>query len=312
MNRYKLIILILPIAISAQSDLYPIEDYYGGGIGYSPMYMILDSIPGASKLKQVGVNPDNFNSPFVIHGGEGFTQISGRWRLGGYAGIGTSRISNALSVILAVETNGYPGIQDTTTIIITDQGLPDPIIRDSTENYTGIFVPTIEAKFTFMISAVTLEYVVPIFRDLEIASGAMFGIGRTIISIDQNTGTPRWDESFSNNFGQVLNDTLIYTIDATGSPSSEAAIDALQGAYLPPLASNAGMTNLSGTFFNFQPYVAVKWQITDRVGLRLSIGYNKGVIRAGQWQLNDRFQISDSPESSLSGLSFRTMIYFGL
>ena len=69
MNRYKLIILILPIVISAQSDLYPIEDYYGGGIGYSPMYMILDSIPGASKLKQVGVNPDNFNSPFVIHGG---------------------------------------------------------------------------------------------------------------------------------------------------------------------------------------------------------------------------------------------------
>ena len=310
MNRYKLIILILPIAISAQSDLYPIEDYYGGGIGYSPMYMILDSIPGASKLKQVGVNPDNFNSPFVIHGGEGFTQISGRWRLGGYAGIGTSRISNALSVILAVERNELEGIQDTTTTIITG-GNPFVYYPDTTANYTGIFVPTIEAKFTFMISAVTLEYVVPIFRDLEVASGAMFGIGRTIISIDQNTGTPRWDESFSNNFGQVLNDTLVYAIDTTGT-TSQAAIDALQGAYLPPLASNAGMTNLSGTFFNFQPYVAVKWQITDRVGLRLSIGYNKGVIRAGQWQLNDRFQISDSPESSLSGLSFRTMIYFGL
>ncbi len=310
MNRYKLIILILPIVISAQSDLYPIEDYYGGGIGYSPMYMILDSIPGASKLKQVGVNPDNFNSPFVIHGGEGFTQISGRWRLGGYAGIGTSRISNALSVILAVETNGLEGIQDTTTIKIID-GISRTYDPDATANYTGIFVPTIEAKFTFMISAVTLEYVVPIFRDLEIASGAMFGLGRTIISIDQNTGTPRWDASFSNNFGQVLNDTLIYTIDTTGT-TSQAAIDALQGAYLPPLASNAGMTNLSGTFFNFQPYVAVKWQITDRVGLRLSIGYNKGVIRAGQWKLNDRFQISDSPKSSLSGLSFRTMIYFGL
>ena len=295
MNRYKLIILTLPIVIFAQSDLYPVEDYYGGGIGYSPMYMILDSIPGASNLRQVGVNPDNFNSPFVIHGGEGFTQISGRWRLGGYAGIGTSRISNALSVILAVETNGLEGIQDT----------------DTTRNYTGIFVPTIEAKFTFMISAITLEYVVPIFRDLEIASGAMFGLGRTIISIDQNTGTPRWDASFSNNFGQVINDTLIYTVDATGT-TPEAATDALQGSYLPPQASSAGMTNLSGTFFNFQPYVAVKWQITDRVGLRLSIGFNKGVIRAGQWKLNDRFQISDSPESALSGLSFRTMIYFGL
>ena len=276
MNRYKLIILILPIVISAQSDLYPVEDYYGGGIGYSPMYMILDSIPGASKLKQVGVNPDNFNSPFVIHGGEGFTQISGRWRLGGYAGIGTSRISNALSVILAVETNGLEGIQDTSTTEII-LGNPFRYERDSTENYTGIFVPTIEAKFTFMISAVTLEYVVPIFRDLEVASGAMFGIGRTIISIDQNTGTPRWDESFSNNFGQVLNDTLIYTIDTTGT-NPHNAMDALQGAYLPPLASSAGMTNLSGTFFNFQPYVAVKWQITDRVGLRLSIGYNLSLI----------------------------------
>ena len=302
MNRYKLIILTLPIVIFAQSDLYPVEDYYGGGIGYSPIYMILDSIPGASKLRQVGVNPDNFNSPFVIHGGEGFTQISGRWRLGGYAGIGTSRISNALSVLFGVETNGIEGIQTTAN----DTSQPD-----LTEKYTGIFVPTLEAKFTFMISAITLEYVVPIFRDLEIASGAMFGIGRTIISIDQNTGTPRWDESFSNNFGQVINDTLVYEIDTTGT-TSNLAIDALQGAYLPPLASSAGMTNLSGTFFNFQPYIAVKWQITDRVGLRLSIGYNKGVIRAGQWKLNDRFQISDSPESALSGLSFRTMIYFGL
>ena len=311
MNRYKLIILVLPIVIFAQSDLYPVEDYYGGGIGYSPMYMILDSIPGASKLKQVGVNPDNFNSTFVIHGGEGFTQISGRWRLGGYAGIGTSRISNALSVLFAVDTNGIEGIQNTITINQPEPGVIDTTQRDFTAIYTGIFVPTLEAKFTFMISAITLEYVVPIFRDLEIASGAMFGLGRTIISIDQNTGTPRWDASFSNNFGQVLNDTLIYTVDAAGT-TPQAAIDALQGSYLSPQASSAGMTNLSGTFFNFQPYIAVKWQITDRVGLRLSIGFNKGVIRAGQWKLNDRFQISDSPESALSGLSFRTMIYFGL
>jgi len=305
MNRCKLIILILPIVIFAQSDLYPVEDYFGGGIGYSPMYMILDSIPGASKLKQVGVNPDNFNSPFVVHGGEGFTQISGRWRLGGYAGIGTSRISNALSVKLAVESNGYPGIQ----FVDNENGIPYD--SDETADYTGIFVPTLEAKFTFMIGAATLEYVVPIFRDLEIASGAMFGIGRAVISIDQNTGTPRWDASFSNNFGQIINDTLIYEIDSTGT-TARAAIDALQGSYLPPQASSAGMTNLSSAFFNFQPYIAVKWQITDRVGLRLSIGFNKGVIRAGQWKLNDRFQISDSPESSLSGLSFRTMIYFGL
>ena len=120
----------MPIVIFAQSDLYPVEDYYGGGIGYSPMYMILDSIPGASKLRQVGVNPDNFNSPFVIHGGEGFTQISGRWRLGGYAGIGTSRISNALSVLFGVETNGIEGIQTAAN---------DTAQPDLTEKYSSIF-----------------------------------------------------------------------------------------------------------------------------------------------------------------------------
>ena len=303
MKLYKLLFLSFPLIICAQSDLYPVEDYFGGGIGYSPMYMMLDSIPGTNQLKKVGLNPDDFNNPFVVHGGEGFTQISGRWRLGGYAGIGTSRISNALSVILAYDNNGLAGIQDTIT---PAQGGNPQYAADRTEAYTGIFVPTVEAKFTFMISSVTMEYVVPIFRDLEVASGAMFGLGRTVISIDQNTGTPRWDSSFNNNYGNVQNNNLIYTV------SSEAEIQDLQNSYLPPISISTGMTNLSGTFFNFQPYMAVKWQITDRVGLRISIGYNKGVIQAGQWKLNDRFQISDSPKSALSALSFRTMIYFGL
>ena len=170
------------------------------------MYMMLDSIPGANQLQKVGLNPKDFNNPFVVHGGEGFTQISGRWRLGGYAGIGTSRISNALSVTLAIDNNGLAGIQDTIT---PAQGGNPQYNADITEDYTGIFVPTVEAKFTFMISAVTLEYVVPIFRDLEIASGAMFGLGRTVISIDQNTGTPRWGSSFNNNYGSVINEYLV-------------------------------------------------------------------------------------------------------
>ena len=301
MKLYKALIIIFPILASAQSDLYPVEDYFGGGIGYSPMYMMLDSIPGANQLQKVGLNPKDFNNPFVVHGGEGFTQISGRWRLGGYAGIGTSRISNALSVKLGLETNGLPGIQDSTTIVNGQN-----IAADNTVDYNGIFVPTVEAKFTFMVSAVTLEYVVPIFRDLEIASGAMFGLGRTVISIDQNTGTPRWNSSFNNNYGIVINDTLIYEV------AEAEDIQELQNSYLPPISISTGMTNLSGTFFNFQPYMAVKWQITDRVGLRIGIGYNKGVIQAGQWKLNDRFQISDSPKSAISALSFRTMIYFGL
>ena len=65
-------------------------------------------------------------------------------------------------------------------------------------------------------------------------------------------------------------------------------------------------------FFNFQPYVAVKWQFLERLGLRISVGFNKGTVRQGSWKLNGRTQIGDSPSSALSGVAFRTMLYVGL
>ena len=45
---------------------YPLEDFLGGGIGYSPMYIKLDSIPGSSDLMGLGLNPKDFKDPFVI------------------------------------------------------------------------------------------------------------------------------------------------------------------------------------------------------------------------------------------------------
>ena len=57
---------------------------------------------------------------------------------------------------------------------------------------------------------------------------------------------------------------------------------------------------------------ALSQQIMDRVGLRLSLGYNQGTIGAGEWFLNDRKQIADSPKSTIQGLTIRTMFYFGL
>ena len=47
---------------------YPLEDFLGGGIGYSPMYIKLDSIPGSSDLMGLGLDPKNFDDPFVMHG----------------------------------------------------------------------------------------------------------------------------------------------------------------------------------------------------------------------------------------------------
>ena len=69
---------------------------------------------------------------------------------------------------------------------------------------------------------------------------------------------------------------------------------------------------ISALFFNFQPYVALKWQFLDRMGLRISAGFNNGTIGAGRWKLNGHMPISDSPEASISGLTVRTVIYFGL
>lgn len=305
MKKNIFIIQLIPLLLFAQSDLYPIQDYYGGGIGYSPMYLSLDSIPGSSLMTQLGLNTNNFDSPFIIHGGEGFTHIAGRWRLGGYAGIGSSSISNIMNVYFYQETNDSTGIQIPTSVLDTQS--------DKVVIYEGSFRPTVSAKFSFTLGAVLLEYVVPIFRDLEISGGAMLGIGRVNVSIDQHTGEAQWNNLFSNTYGTVQNGSVFYEIDPSfSSVEADSIIGSLHGTTLTPVYNYGGMSDLSGTFFNFQPYIAIKWQIMDRVGLRLTLGFNQGTIGAGEWKLNDRKQIADSPKATLQGLAIRTMFYFGL
>ena len=71
---------------------YPAEDFLGGGIGYSPMYIKLKEIPGAEALTSVGLNPADF-SDLCNSRREGFAHVTGRWRIGSYAGMGGSSIS---------------------------------------------------------------------------------------------------------------------------------------------------------------------------------------------------------------------------
>ncbi len=290
------ITLFLPVVVLAQSDLYPIEDTYGGGIGYSTMYMILDSVPGESILNDLGLPMDNLQSkPFVLHGGEGFAQMAGPWRLGGYAGIGGAQSSNVYNVSLYVnrdDTVGYHPEEDTLF------------------NYADDL--SIEAKVSFLLGAVTAEYVVPVTRDLEVTAGALMGFGRYNLSIDQHIGTPSWEQFSQHMYGYIDEDNdLFYMVDTTGRNAEDAANFAREN-HLRPVNVTGTMTDLSGTFFNFQPYVAVKWQFLDRMGLRLSTGFNKGTIGAGRWKLNGHFPISDSPKSALQGITLRAMVYFGL
>jgi hypothetical protein len=283
--------IVLFITLSASLLIaqfsYPLEDFLGGGIGYSPMYIKLDSIPGSSDLKGLGLDPENFRDPFVIHGGEGFAHVTGRWRIGGYAGAGGTTISTVPDIIIFQDDNDNDSL---------DAG-------EDFKDYTNFFNPTIEGKFTISMGAASIEYVMPLLQDLELSAGALMGLARAGIAVDQQSGTPRWGTVFDNAYGTMdSTGTLYYGVDS--SDYDEPVI--LPGT-IPGL-----LRDVSATFFNFQPYVAVKWQFLERLGLRISVGFNKGTIPAGNWVLNGRTKISDSPASSIQGASFRTMLYIGL
>ena len=100
-------------------------------------------------------------------------------------------------------------------------------------------------------------------------------------------------------------------LNANGGTFPDAAAN-LNRDGVQPIRVSESMTEISALFFNFQPYVAVKWQFLDRMGLRISAGFNNGTIGAGRWKLNGHMPISDSPEASIRGLTVRTVIYFGL
>ena len=281
-------ILIFKCTFAYGQFSYPAEDFLGGGIGYSPMYISLDSIPGASYLTALGLEPSNFSDPFVIHGGEGFAHVTGRWRIGGYAGMGASSVSTIPDIVLYKDSE--------------NSGTPGYDIEDTSLVYTDDFNPSIKAKFSFLLGAASVEYVMPLLQDLELSSGALMGLGRVSMAIDQQSGNPRWNKIFSNAYGTMTDGTLYYPVTDIDNPDQQIVPGEVAGL----------QRDVSATFFNFQPYVAVKWQFLERLGLRISMGANKGTVPAGSWKLNGRTSVSDSPQSSLSGLTFRTMLYIGL
>ena len=281
-------ISILALSLIKGQFSYPAEDFLGGGIGYSPMYIKLDSVPGATYLKNIGLDPSDFDDPFVVHGGEGFAHVTGRWRIGGYAGMGGTSVSTIPEISIFIDGNGNDSL---------DAG-------ETSKMYTDELNPSIRARFTFLLGAASVEYVMPILQDLEISSGALLGLGRVAMGIEQTSANPRWKQVFSNTYGTMSDnqDTLFYSVTA----------DEYDNPDIRPGAVSGVLKDVSSAFFNFQPYVAVKWQFLERLGLRISVGFNKGTVRQGSWKLNGRSQIADSPSSALSGVTFRTMLYVGL
>jgi len=301
MKQFITVFLFVISLAKAQGDIYPTETTYGGGIGFSTMYMILDTVPGASLLNSLGINVDELGTrPLVFYGGEGFAQMSGPWRLGGYAGIGATQAGSVFGLKMFANRDNVDGYQK--------PAFGNEANGDTLYNFSGNL--SVTARLSFLLGAVTTEYVFPIFRDLEVMAGALMGIGRYTLSIDQHIGTPKWGKLGNNMYGEIYGDTVLIQLD--GPDFDDEAKDNNESEFLRPINVTGTMTELSGTFFNFQPYVAIKWQFLDRMGLRISAGYNRGTIASGKWKLNGNRPINDSPESALHGITLRTVIYFGL
>ena len=305
----KKILLIITISLTlgfSQGDIYPTENQYGGGIGFSTMYMVLDSVPGATILDSLGFSVNQLGTrPLVFYGGEGFAQMTGPWRLGGYAGIGAAQASNVYDMFLYANRDNLAGYQE-------------PALGKEAEGDTLFAYSeklSVKARINFLMGAMTIEYVFPVYRDLEVMAGALMGVGRYTLSVDQHIGTPQWSKFSTNMYGYLDGSRVMVELDTLSGSNSEdlentASLYRANG--LRPINVNGTMTELSGTFFNFQPYVAIKWQFLDRMGIRISAGYNKGTIGAGKWKLNGHIPVNDSPKSALGGFTIRTVVYFGL
>ena len=294
-------VVFIPFVIFSQNDFYSADNSYGGGVGFSQMYLFmnvgkLDGFELLSDSAGLGLNTSDFSDLFIMNGGEGFSQITGKWRIGGYAGLGSSSIGGKTKVMLFIDsdTSGSYSVGDTSFV------------------YQGNYAPDIRAKVSMWIGGATVEYALPIFKGLEISAGTLVGLGRTSFNIVYaSTKTSKWDNQFSNIYGE---DGYYEVTDFNGDTLVDISdVNILQEDYILKVTPTAGsMTSLSGTFLTLQPYAAVKLQFLDRVGIRISVGFNLGKVNQGGWVLNDGSRIADSPTTSFNALAIRAMIYFGL
>ena len=255
-KRLLAIILITTLVstLYSQRDVpFSTEEYLGGGVGYTPSFLLIDlakSLPfnpsGSASDEDTGLlgsdglqfDDADLGSYFVIHGVEGFGNVSGNWRIGAYVGLGSKSIASF----------------DDTSGLHTD------------------------LKVSLMTGNVSIEYVIPLFSNLEIAAGSLFGGSRATIQFAKSEGNPAWDYQFT--FDGI--DEENYTV------------------------------SLSGTFFSFQPYVALKLQFLDRAGLRVSGGYNIGTLLENGWTLNEFERINAPSPSSFNAPAVRVMLYLGI
>ena len=145
-------ILTATTLVLSQGDIYPTENNYGGGIGFSAMYMVLDTVPGGTLLNNLGFDVDELGTkPLVFYGGEGFAQMSGPWRLGGYAGIGFAQASNVYQIAMYADRDKTPGYQEPT---FGNEATGDTL-------YTFSDNLALKARLNFLMGAMKTHQLIP-------------------------------------------------------------------------------------------------------------------------------------------------------
>jgi len=133
------------------------------------------------------------------------------------------------------------------------------------------------AEFNLSIVGALFESVFPLGRRLEISTGSVVGLGQAnfIRQRDDGSGIQVWDDYFAK--GTQMN-----------------------------------YQSVSANFGVLQPYMAMKFQFLDRLGLRFVGGYNVSRIDEGAWRLNGEGRINTSPALELSAPFARVTLYLGI
>ena len=282
---------ISPISMFSQEEYYPPESYYGGGVGFSQMFLYQDfSKLGLTSKLPLPFDTDKYDLPLVISGGEGFSSLTQNITIGGFAGTGHTSITYAQQM---------------------RQTIGDTIQSRTVRNI---------ARISMIMSGATLEYVFHPFSGLDISIGSMLGFGSFKFGLARTYNNVVWDitpdssqteEDFISLFPQTTADQIAgstYDVNGDGIIDGNDNISIENGRDNP----NYYELTITNRFINFQPYIAVKLRLLSRMGLRLTVGYNTADLDKNRWEISNGQRIYDVPETQLGATTIRAMLYFGL
>ena len=124
-----------------------------------------------------------------------------------------------------------------------------------------------DVELSVGFGGVTIDYVVPVIPRVDVALGGVFGGGGMSLKLTRDDGYPK---SWADEWNQLN----------TGSP---------------PGPNFNYSTTLSGSFFVYQPRVAVEVAILRWLGVRVGASYNG--MAGNSWKVDDNYDLVGVPDN---------------